>query len=344
MSPSKTIGILTGGGDCPGLNAVIRGLVVKAVQQGYRVMGFRRGFAGLLPDGQSTTLDLDDVHDIQMAGGTILGTSHVNPLETSGGPEAIAATLKRHDIRAVAVVGGRTTLGYAEELHRVHGLPIVAVPKTINNDLSGTDFCFGFFTAVTNATETLDRLMTFARSHEQVMVIEVKGGKSGSLAYYAGVASGANMILVPEEPFTVEEVLNVVKKRRDDGYASSLLVVAEGCWPNDLPSDARVERDRQAVDESLVATALADTIARKTGMATEAMVLDTLLRSGQPAGFDRVLGMRFGVHAAELCAQGAAGRMVSLRGGAITDVPLAEALKPRPLDPELAAQSRIFRD
>jgi len=340
----KTIGILTGGGDCPGLNAVIRGFVTKAVSQGYKVVGFRRGFAGLMPDGGVTTLDLDDVHDIQMAGGTILGTSHLNPLDATNGPEGIKAGIKRHEVSAVAVVGGRSTLGYAETLSRQYGIPIVGVPKTINNDLSGTDFCFGFFTAVTNATETLDRLVTFARSHEQVMVIEVKGGRSGSLAYYAGVASGANMILVPEAPFTVAEILELVRRRREEGQASSMIVVAEGCWPTDLSEAERPERKRPADDESMVATVLADLITRKTNIPSEAMVLDTLLRSGQPAGFDRVLGMRFGIHAADLCMAGKTGRMVALHGSQIDDVPLAEALVERPLDPALAAQSRLFRD
>jgi 6-phosphofructokinase 1 len=342
MSDQQAIGILTAGGDCPGLNAVIRGAVVQAVSLGYKVIGFRRGFQGLLPTGQYTQLDIDDVEGLHLAGGTILNTSHENPLKATNGIEGITATFKKHNIRGLIVVGGLTTLGYAKALCEEFDFTIIGVPKTINNDVSGTDYCFGFYTAVTNATETIDRLITVARSHERVMVVELKCGSSGILAYYAGLASAANMILVPECAFTMDDVKRMVIKRRDEGYASSLIVVAENAWPSDLTRSEKPKRDRTERETSLVAEALARHITAETKIEAEAIVLDTLLRSGSPAGFDRVLGTRFGALAANLCHDEKFGRMVAVKGNMIEDIPFDEAIKPRVLDKTLADQTKIF--
>jgi 6-phosphofructokinase 1 len=240
------------------------------------------------------------------------------------------------------VVGGLTTLGYAKALCEEFDFTIIGVPKTINNDVSGTDYCFGFYTAVTNATETIDRLITVARSHERVMVVELKCGSSGILAYYAGLASAANMILVPECAFTMDDVKRMVIKRRDEGYASSLIVVAENAWPSDLTRSEKPKRDRTERETSLVAEALARHITAETKIEAEAIVLDTLLRSGSPAGFDRVLGTRFGALAANLCHDEKFGRMVAVKGNMIEDIPFDEAIKPRVLDKTLADQTKIF--
>jgi 6-phosphofructokinase 1 len=335
MARVQRIGILTGGGDCPGLNAVIRGVVAGAAQRhGAEVVGILDGWDGLM-EGRVRRLDRDAVRGILQRGGTILGTSRRDPYVHGEGAASLEATLRREWIDSLVVVGGdgtlRTALRLAEE-----GVKLVGVPKTIDNDIPGTDITFGFDTAIQTATEAIDRITTTAESHDRVMVVEVMGRTQGWIATYAGIAAGADAILVPEEPYDLDEVAALLRARAARGRRYSVVVVAEGIAP---PDGAQVTAPLDAFGfERLggVGPLIAARLEELTGFEARVTVLGHIQRGGTPSAADRVLGSRLGVAAADLAASGNFGRMVALRGTQIVDVPLEEACGPmRPVPPNL---------
>lgn len=319
------VGVLTGGGDCPGLNAVIRAVVRKGVSEyGFSFVGFRDGWRGPL-EGETMPLDISSVRGILPRGGTILGSSRTNPFKVEGGVERIEANFAELGVDALVAIGGEDTLGVATKLAD-HGLPVVGVPKTIDNDLNATDYTFGFDTAVTIATEAIDRLHTTAESHHRVLVIEVMGRHAGWIALHSGMAGGANVILIPEVPFDFDEVCTWVESRFESSYAP-IICVAEGAQPADgnlITKDSTVDAFGH-VKLSGIGDWLASAIEDRTGKESRAAVLGHIQRGGSPTAFDRVLATRFGLHAIDTIKDGDTGKMVALRGTDIVRVPLAEA-------------------
>ncbi|WP_020495214.1 6-phosphofructokinase [Sciscionella marina] len=329
------IGVLTGGGDCPGLNAVIRAVVRKGIEgHGWDILGFRTGWQGPM-DGLTKPLGLDEVEDILARGGTILGSSRTNPYSVEGGVDRIRAVVAEHGVDALIAVGGEDTLGVAKRLTD-DGIPVVGVPKTIDNDLAATDYTFGFDTAVHIATEAIDRLRTTAESHHRALVVEVMGRHAGWIALHSGLAGGANVILVPERPFSIEQVTEWVQRRFERQFAP-IIVVAEGAVP-DGGAEVLQTGDRDAfghVRLGGVGNWLAEELAERTGKESRAVVLGHVQRGGTPTAYDRVLATRFGLNAVDAVAEGDFGVMVALRGTEITRVRLAEAtasLKTVPLE------------
>ncbi|MGQ0776261.1 MAG: 6-phosphofructokinase [Pseudonocardiales bacterium] len=318
------IGVLTGGGDCPGLNAVIRAVVRKGIEvYGYEIVGFRDGWRGPM-QGLIQPLGLSDVEDILPLGGTILRTSRTNPYK-NGGAEQVKQTLVEHGVDALIAIGGEDTLGVARRLSE-DGVFVVGVPKTIDNDLGATDYTFGFDTAVHIATEAIDRLRTTAESHHRAAVVEVMGRHAGWIALHSGMAGGANVILIPEQPFSVERVCKWVV-RCFERESAPIVVVAEGAVPED-GSEVLATGEVDAFGHQRlggVGIWLADEIARRTGAESRAVVLGHIQRGGTPTAYDRVLATRFGVHAVDAVHQGESGMMVALRGTEIVRVKLAEA-------------------
>lgn len=318
------IGVLTGGGDCPGLNAVIRAVVRKGIEvYGYEIVGFRDGWRGPM-EGLIQPLGLSDVEDILPVGGTILRTSRTNPYK-SGGAEQVKRTLVEQGVDALIAIGGEDTLGVARRLSE-DGVFVVGVPKTIDNDLGATDYTFGFDTAVHIATEAIDRLRTTAESHRRAAVVEVMGRHAGWIALHSGMAGGANAILIPEQPFSVQRVCQWVM-RCFERESAPIIVVAEGAVPeNGAESLANGEVDAFGHQRlGGVGIWLADEIARHTGAESRAVVLGHIQRGGTPTAYDRVLATRFGVHAVDAVHDGESGVMVALRGTDIVRVKLAEA-------------------
>ncbi len=341
------VGMLTGGGDCPGLNAVIRAVVRRGVGLGeHSFVGFRHGWAGVLED-DHTPLTRAGTAGILPRGGTILGTSRTNPLSgREGGLERVKDTLRLERLDALIAIGGEDTLGVALRLSE-EGLPIVGVPKTIDNDIGGTDFTFGFHTAVQIATDAIDRLHTTAESHDRVMVVEVMGRHAGWIATYAGIAGGADAILVPERPFDVEEVCARLRRRHASGITFSIVVVAEGATPrqdSDMPvGDGRGADEFGHARLGGIGVALERQIESLTGFQARATILGHVQRGGTPTAFDRVLATRFGVAAMDVAAAARFGQMVALRGPNIVEVGLAEALaQPKLLDPRLFETAEVF--
>jgi phosphofructokinase-like protein len=340
------VGLLTGGGDCPGLNAVIRAAVRSGLARGeHSFLGFRHGWAGVLMD-EAVELDLQSTVGILPRGGTILGTSRTNPFaEGQGGLEAIRATLERRGVDALIPIGGEDTLGVALRLHEA-GIPIVGVPKTIDNDLGGTDVTFGFQTAVQIVTDAIDRLHTTAESHNRVMVVEVMGRHAGWIATHAGIAGGADAILVPERPFDVEEVCAHLRRRHERGRSFSIVVVAEGAIPREGTMKTVQGSGSDAFGHERlggIGVTLEHEIERRTGYETRVTILGHVQRGGTPVAFDRVLATRFGVAAMYAVASGRFGKMVALHGTEIAEVDLAQALAaPKLLDPELYATAELF--
>lgn len=341
------IGILTGGGDCPGLNAVIRGVVRRGVGLGENsFVGFRHGWAGVL-EHETIELTRESTAGILPRGGTILGTSRTNPFDGRTRPmERIKETFERERIDALIAIGGEDTLGVALRLSD-EGLPLVGIPKTIDNDIDGTDVTFGFHTAVQIATDAIDRLHTTAESHNRVMVVEVMGRHAGWIATYAGIAGGADAILVPERPFDINEVCERLRRRHARGVTFSIVVVSEGATP--LAESAMSLAEKQPTDEfgharlGGIGVDLAHQIESLTGYETRATILGHVQRGGTPTAYDRVLSTRFGVAAMDAAAAGRFGRMVALRGPDIVEVGLAEALaKPKLLDPRLFETAEAF--
>jgi len=343
------VGILTGGGDCPGLNAVIRAVTKKALDvYGYEVVGILEGWRGLL-EKRTKKLTLKDVSGILHRGGTILKSSRTNPLQSPQHVRDCFQNLKEIGIDALVVIGGEDTLGVARELYG-RGVKVVGVPKTIDNDLNGTDFTFGFDTAVNIATEAIDRLHTTAESHNRVMIVEVMGRHAGWIAVQAGLAGGADVILIPEKPFDIDKVCNLIKKRHKRGKDFSIVVVAEGAkFPTSEGQDGTVvvqdvEKDAFGhVRLGGIGNVLGREIHRKTGFDTRVTILGYLQRGGSPTAFDRVLATRFGIAAIDLVKEGTFGKMVALRGNQIVAVDLSEATKGiKEVDEKLYEIAEVF--
>lgn len=326
------IGVLTGGGDCPGLNAVIRAVVRKSLQYGHEMIGIREGWKGLLENNFSV-LDRDSISGILHRGGTILGTSRTNIYKIPNGEEIVIKNLEANGIDALIAIGGEDTLGIAAKLHKA-GVKVVGVPKTIDNDLNATDYTFGFDTAVNIATEAIDRLHTTAEAHNRVMVVEVMGRHAGWIALHAGLAGGADIILVPERPFNIEQVCNVITKRHASGKSFSIVVVSEGAK---IQTEEETDKDGSFILSSLkkdafghvklggIGNVIAEEIEKRTGFETRATILGYIQRGGSPTAFDRVLATRYGVFAADLVDKGMWGKMAALRGKDIVAVDLADA-------------------
>jgi 6-phosphofructokinase 1 len=327
------VGILTGGGDCPGLNAVIRAVTRRQLDFGWDVAGVREGWRGLV-EGIVEPLGRREVSGILPRGGTILGTTRTNPYKVDGGVEKVLANFEHEGLDALVAIGGEDTLGVAARLHAEHGFPVVGVPKTIDNDLSGTDYTFGFDTAVTIATEAIDRLHTTAESHNRVMVVEVMGRHAGWIAIHSGIAGGADVILLPEHPVTVEEACSLLEKRHAGGKDFSIVVVSEGYELTYASGEQQlVAGQARATDQfghvvlGGVGGELAREIEDRTGFETRVTVLGHVQRGGTPTPRDRVLATRYGLKAADLVEAGTFGRMAALHGDEIVDVSLEEATR-----------------
>jgi 6-phosphofructokinase 1 len=339
------VGLLTGGGDCPGLNAVIRGVVRRGLQDASNSFaGFRYGWAGVLA-GTSIELTAASTTGLLPRGGTILGTSRTNPFaDGADGVARVGAALEQAGVDVLVPIGGEDTLGVALRLAG-GGIRVVGVPKTIDNDLGGTDFTFGFQTAVQIATDAIDRLHTTAESHNRIMVLEVMGRHAGWIATYAGMAGGADAILVPERPFDIADLCRQLQRRHDGGKTFSIIVVAEGATPKDggLSTTAKGTDAFGHARLGGIGAALADEVEQITGFETRVTVLGHVQRGGTPCAYDRVLATRFGVAAMDAVSAGHFGVMVALRGTDIVEVPLGDALRePKLLDPSLYAAAEVF--
>jgi 6-phosphofructokinase 1 len=337
------VGVLTGGGDAPGLNAVIRAIVRKGEKiYGDEFTGFADGWRGVI-EGTVIPLASEGTRGILPRGGTILGTSRTNPFKVEGGPERVEATIARLRIDALIAIGGEDTLGVAQKL--IGRVSVVGVPKTIDNDLSGTEVTFGFDTAVQIVVDAIDRLHTTAESHNRVLVCEVMGRHAGWIATHAGIAGGAAYILVPERPFDVDEVCESLLQRHKQGRYASIVVVAEGAQPK----EGSMVVQSGEVDEfghvrlGGIGDVLAREIRQRTGFDTRVTVLGYVQRGGTPTAFDRVLATRFGIAAIDAVHDGAFGQMVALRNAKIVRVPLAEAVGSlKTVDPDLLGVAEVF--
>jgi 6-phosphofructokinase 1 len=323
------IGVLTGGGDCPGLNAVIRAIVRKGIDiHGHAIVGFRDGWRGPL-ENHFEELTVESTRGILPRGGTILSTSRTNPLKHEDGPVRIAETLRGLQLDGLIAIGGEDTLGAAAKLHDEHGLPVLGVPKTIDNDLGGTDMTFGFDTAVQVATDAIDRLHTTAESHNRVMVVEVMGRHAGWIALHSGLAGGADVILIPERPFDIDEVCGLIQRRHARGRYFSIVVVAEGASPQKGTMETIGDGSTDEFGHERlggIGQALERAIEARTGYETRATVLGHVQRGGTPTAFDRVLATRLGLAAIDAANSGTWGMMPALHGTKIELVPLAEAV------------------
>jgi phosphofructokinase-like protein len=341
---SMRVGILTGGGDCPGLNAVIRAVTRKGIDAyGYEIVGVMQGWKGML-ESIYMPLNLNAVSGILPRGGTILGTSRTNPYNEPNGSEIVKQNILKMGLDALITVGGDDTVGVASKLYE-DGLNVIGVPKTIDNDLDGTEQTFGFDTAINIVTEAIDRLHTTAESHNRVMVVEVMGRHAGWIAVEAGIAGGADMILIPEQPVDLEMVCASIQKRHDRGKTFSIVVVAEGAKLSD-ESHVLQSEQRDAfghVRLGGIGIVLGDEIEKRTGFETRVTVLGHVQRGGSPTAFDRVLGTRFGIAAIDLVYAGDFGNMVALRGTNIVPVPLKDAVsKLRTVDMDLYDIASVF--
>ena len=346
----KRIGVLTGGGDAPGLNAVIRGVTVRGVQLGYQVLGFRLGWKGML-EKDYEELDLDKVADIHRQGGTILGSSRTNVAKVPNGFEIVKRNLQELDIYALVAIGGDDTLGVAQQLYEAGGR-VVGVPKTIDNDVNATDYTFGYDTAINRVMEALDRLHTTAKAHQRVIVVEIMGRDAGWMALEGGMAGGAHVILIPEVPFEIDEVCEVVNRRYGPGKPNyAIIAVAEGAKNSEV--DEKLKEFGAPVDDFghvlrtkmkvSLAQALAEIIEKRTGKETRHVVLGHLQRGGDPSAFDRVFATRLGLKAVEMVEAGQFGMMAALRGTEIVAVPLKEALKESKTVPQYRyEEARVF--
>ena len=335
------VGMLTGGGDCPGLNAVIRAVVRKGhFHYQDEFVGFLEGWRGLM-ENKSMPLDLSTVGGILPRGGTILRTSRTNPAKRADGLETCVATLKQHNIEALIAIGGDDTLSVAQKLHE-RDVKVVGVPKTIDNDLAGTDYTFGFDTAVNVATSAIDRVHTTAEAHNRVMVVEVMGRDAGWIAMYSGIAGGADVILIPEAPFDIDKVAETIRLRHARGRYFSIVVAAEGAKFSSESAGGEAVLQNLGKDEfghvrlGGIGNMLATEIEKRTGFETRAVVLGHIQRGGSPSAFDRVLATRYGIGAIDMVHRGDWGMMAALRGNRIISVPLMEAIaKNRKVDPEM---------
>jgi phosphofructokinase-like protein len=343
MTVSRKIGILTGGGDAPGLNAVIRGVTKKVMSAGIEVYGLKAGWRGAIT-GEGRWLTEADIDGIQTQGGTILRSSRTNVMKVEDGPEKVRATMEKLGLEGIVAIGGDDTLGVANKLTKM-GMPMVGVPKTIDNDLSCTDYTFGFDTASNITMEAIDRLHTTAQAHMRTMVVEIMGRHTGWIAIQAGIAGNAHIVLIPEYPKTVDEVCNIVKKRLEEGKEYTMIAVAEGFSlegmdDSDVPRDAfgNVDMTQKAIGETL-----ARIIEERTGQETRYVVLGHLQRGGAPSAFDRVLGTRLGVKAGELVIDKKYGNMVGLSGTEVVVADLDMAVNVRKeVDKEFYDCAQLF--
>jgi phosphofructokinase-like protein len=341
---SKRVAILTGGGDCPGLNAVIRAVTRRSLDRGHEVVGVREGWRGLV-DGRFEPLDYRSISGILPRGGTIIGTSRTNPYKLDGGVERVLERFRTERLDGLVAIGGEDTLGVAARLFEEHSIPVVGVPKTIDNDISATDYTFGFDTAVFIATEAIDRLHTTAESHNRVMVVEVMGRHTGWIAVLSGIAGGADVILIPEQPITVEEACADLRRRHERGKDFSIVVVSEGYELTYASGERRQVAQEPADSDQFghvrlggVGDALAHEIEARTGYETRVTVLGHVQRGGSPTPHDRVLATRYGLKAADLVHDGRWGVMAALHGDAIVEVQLRDAVA------ELKTVPREFYD
>jgi len=338
------VGILSGGGDAPGINAVIRAVVRKGIQNyGYEITGIKDGWAGLL-EAKYLPLDLKAASGILPRGGSILGTSRTNPFKSEKGPEKIMKNARKAAIEAVIAIGGDDTLGVADKMGK-YGLKCVGVPKTIDNDLAGTDYTFGFNTAVSIATEALDRLHTTAETHHRVIILEVMGRYTGWIALEAGIAGGADIILIPEKPFDIDDICALIKRRQERGRNFSIVVVAEGAKPKGGVEIVYSE----SLDEfghirlGGIGYYLGKGIEKCLNIETRVVVLGHLQRGGSPTAFDRVLATRFGIAAIDMVHEGKFGHMTAIEGNRIVSVPLKEVVgKRKTVDLELYDIASVF--
>ena len=339
------IGVLTGGGDCPGLNAAIRAIVRKGIDgYGHAILGFRDGWRGPLESAHEE-LTIESTRGILPRGGTILGTSRTNPFKSDDGPGRIRETLDGLHVDALIAIGGEDTLGAAARLHEEHELPVLGVPKTIDNDLGATDQTFGFDTAIHVATEAIDRLHTTAESHNRILVVEVMGRHAGWIALHAGVAGGADVILIPEQPFDIDEVCRLIRRRHARGRYFSIVVVAEGAQPKEGTMEVvgGAEDEFGHVRLGGIGQRLEREIEERTGFETRATVLGHTQRGGSPTAYDRVLATRFGIAAVDAASEGRFGMMPALQGAKIALVPLADAVRElRLVSPEDYEVAEVF--
>ena len=344
---AKRVGILTGGGDCPGLNAVIRAVARRSLDRGWGVVGIREGWRGLV-EGLFSPLGYREISGLLPRGGTILGTSRTNPYKVDGGVDAVLRIFAEAGLGALVAVGGEDTLGVAARLHEEHEFPVVGVPKTIDNDLSATDYTFGFDTAVWVCAEAIDRLHTTAESHNRVMVVEVMGRHTGWIAVMSGIAGGADVILIPEQPITVEQACRDIERRHARGKDFSIVVVSEGYELTYESGERRTVTQVAALDEfghvrlGGIGDVLGREIEQRTGFETRVTVLGHVQRGGSPTPRDRVLATRYGLKAADLVYERRFGQMAAPHGDAIVDVPLKDAvaqLKTVPADWYAVAQA-----
>ncbi|MDG6915161.1 MAG: 6-phosphofructokinase [Nitrososphaerota archaeon] len=337
------IGVLTGGGDCAGLNATIRGVVAKAEEYGFEVAGIQRGWKGLI-EPEAVEVSYDDVEELVGVGGTFILTSRTNPFKMEGGPEKVLKSMKKLGLDCLVAIGGNDTLGVAHKLSKM-GVKVVGVPKTMDNDLSSTDYTFGFDSAVNVAMECIDRVKTTGMSHERVIVVEVMGRDAGWVAAYAGIACGAHAVLLPEKPYDIAQVCKTLKSRWDSGKRFSLVVVAEGAKPKGTGARSTRGKALDAFGNPIlggVGQTIAQEIEKRTGLETREVVLGHVVRGGNPSAFDRVLATRFGAKAAEMVKQGKFGMMVALRGNEVVPVEMGDALAQKLVDDGLAELANSF--
>jgi ATP-dependent phosphofructokinase / diphosphate-dependent phosphofructokinase len=339
------IGVLTSGGDCPGLNAVIRAIARKADQFGYETIGIMNGWKGLF-DESYTPLNLKNVAGIINRGGTILGTSRFSPFEQKDGKDILLHKISREGFDAIISIGGEGSMHVAQLAYEA-GINVVGVPKTIDNDISGTDYTFGFDTAVGIATEAIDRLHTTAESHHRIMVLEVMGRHAGWIALYSGIAGGADVVVIPEKKTTIAEIVDVLKSRYKRGKLFSIVVVAEGA--KFLEKELKSKKGKKKLDDfgrerlGGISYYLAEEIEKRTGFETRATILGYIQRGGMPSAFDRVLGTRFGIYSVEMVKEGKFGRMAAIQSNIITDIPIKEAIgKLKTVDLELYKVAQVF--
>ncbi len=340
----KKIGVLTGGADCPGLNSVIRAVVRKAMHEGYVVSGIKNGWDGLI-ENDMRILDLRLTSGILDRGGTILGTSRRIPPLSNENKKKILENFKRSGIDALVVIGGENTLKIALNFYNDYSLPLVGVPKSIDNALSGTDYAFGFDTAVNIATECIDRLHTTAESHHRIIVIEVMGRHTGWIALEAGIAGGADIILIPEVPIKVDNLMGTLKNRHKRGKTFSIIVASEGVKIDGYSDDSKAEEVSQHIRSGHVGEVIASLIAQKTGYETRVSVLGHIQRGGAPTAYDRIIGTRFGVKAVELITKNQYGKMVSFRNNKMCSVDIKDAVKKRKqIDSDLYDIALVFSE
>ena len=341
----RQIAVLTGGGDAPGLNAVIRGITIKAKSLGYDVLGILNGWKGLLEKCEHCTLDLDNVEDIHMLGGTILHTSRTNPYKVENGPAQVKENLKKLNCEYLIAIGGEDTLGVANKLHK-EGIKVVGVPKTIDNDLSETDYTFGFNTAITRATEAIQNLHTTAKSHHRILIVEVMGRYAGWMTLESGIGGGASVILIPEVEVDIEDIITIIKNREKKEKYYAIIAVSEGAklkgleLYKDSKEDAFGHKILGGIGEML-----AKELEKRTGKECRHVVLGHLQRAGEPTVFDRVLGTRLGIKAAEMIDKGEFGKMAALKGTEITAVPIEKATaRLKTVSRQRYEEARLFFD